>query len=219
VTASSPSILRHGKSHLALHELRSAPGPSLLLLHGLGGRSPADVPAEAEGWPGGIWALDFTGHGSSTLPIGGGYTAEVLLADADAAIRHLEGATVLGRGLGAYVALLLAGARPLLVRGAVLADGVGLAGGGIRPGSPALLQVPEAGTTTPDPFALAELSRDVRPPDYATAFAQIAVQFSGLTTPIAVSAVVRPEWLEAVCAQPGVVEEAVPAALARFASR
>ena len=55
------------------------------------------------------------------------------MGDADVALAHLGAATVLGRGLGAYVALLIAGARPHLVRGAVLCDGPGLAGGGIGP--------------------------------------------------------------------------------------
>ena len=78
--------------------------------HGLGERAPADVPRYLDAWHGPIAALDFTGHGLSTIPRGGGYTAEVLLADADAALRAVGEATVLGRGLGAYVALLLAGA-------------------------------------------------------------------------------------------------------------
>ena len=72
---------------------------------------------------------------------GGGYTAELLLADADAALGALTGddpdraVTVLGRGLGAYIALQLAGSRPALVRGAILADGPGLAGGPTGPTS------------------------------------------------------------------------------------
>ena len=73
-------------------------------------------------------ALDFTGHGASTMPIGGGYTAEILMADVDAALDHLDEATVVGRGLGAYVALLISGARADRVRGVVLADGPGLSG-------------------------------------------------------------------------------------------
>jgi pimeloyl-ACP methyl ester carboxylesterase len=40
------------------------------------------------------------------------------MADVDIALRHLGEATVLGRGLGGYVAFLIAGARPTLVRGA-----------------------------------------------------------------------------------------------------
>ena len=57
------------------------------------------------------------------------------MGDADIALAHLGPSTLLGRGLGAYIALMIAGARPDLVRGAVLDDGSGLAGGGENPGS------------------------------------------------------------------------------------
>ena len=75
----------------------------------LGERSPASVPRWLDGWTGPVAALDFTGHGSSTIPTGGGYTAEAAPADADAALAALGRATVFGRGLGAYIALQLAG--------------------------------------------------------------------------------------------------------------
>ena len=42
------------------------------------------------GWAGPIAALDFTGHGQSTIPPGGGYNAEILLADADIALAALR---------------------------------------------------------------------------------------------------------------------------------
>ena len=83
-------------------------------------------PAELEAWPGRIHALDFTGHGKSSVPAAGGYTAEVLMADADLAVDHLGPSTVVGRGLGAYVALLLTGARPKRLRGTILRDGLRL---------------------------------------------------------------------------------------------
>ena len=127
--------------------------------------------------PGRCCALDFTGHGAiEPVPAGGGYTAEILMADVDAALAHLGACTVVGRGLGAYVALLIAGARPELVRGAVLADGPGLAGGGPSPHSPSVIgrRGTAAGSDRrrpPDPFALVELARDVRPADYATTYA------------------------------------------------
>lgn len=213
-----PTFIRHAKVNLALHELRAGEGRPLLLLHGLGERSPAAAPPATAAWPGPVHALDFTGHGRSTVPAGGGYTCEVLMADADAALGHLGPCTILGRGLGAYVALLVTGARPTDVRGAVLTDGPGLFGGPIGPTSPTVVGVaPGDPTQPPDPFALVELSRDVRPPDYATSFARQAAHMSGLDTPISVDAVGRPLWLEAVVAEPGVVESDTASALAGYA--
>ena len=63
-----PTWLRHGHVDLALHHLREGAGPKLLILHGLGERTPATVPDLLAGWPGAVWGLDFTGHGRSTLP-------------------------------------------------------------------------------------------------------------------------------------------------------
>mgnify|MGYP002631476571 CR=1 FL=1 len=82
MTVSSVTMLRHGKIELALHHLRDATaggGRPLLILHGLGESSPYIVPRWADAWAGPIAALDFTGHGASTIPRGGGYTAELLL--------------------------------------------------------------------------------------------------------------------------------------------
>ncbi|HEX2384495.1 MAG TPA: alpha/beta hydrolase [Acidimicrobiales bacterium] len=209
-------VLSRGRSRLVLHQLRAGDGRPLLLLHGLGERAPAEIPSYLDAWDGPIAALDFTGHGSSTIPHGGGYTAEVLLADADAALRVLGQTTVLGRGLGAYVALLLAGARPDLAFGTILFDGAGIHGGGNGPGSPLVSAVDAEALAPPDPFALVELARDLRPPDYATSFARLATQASLLEQPIAVSAVNRPEWLEAVVREPGVVALPLAAALAMY---
>lgn len=210
--------LRHNKALLAMHELRSGPGRPLLLLHGLGERTPSHAPAYVGSWPGPVFGLDFTGHGGSTKPIGGGYTAEILMADVDAALEHLGQVTILGRGLGAYVGLLAAGARAELVRGVVLADGPGLTGGGIRPGSAYVLTVDDQSPETPDPYALFELSRDVRPPDYAQEYVRQVMQWSGLDRPIAVTTVTKPEWIEAVIDEPGVVETTLEEALLLFAS-
>jgi pimeloyl-ACP methyl ester carboxylesterase len=212
-----PDFIQHGRIELALHRLRPGTGRALLLLHGLGEESPAEVPTAAAGWPGPVCALDFTGHGRSTAPRGGGYTSEILIGDVDAALAELGEATVLGRGLGAYVALLIAGARATAVRGAVLADGPGLAGGGHSPGSPVVVLPAEGAKGPPDPFALLELSRDIRPRDYAQSYVRLAVQFSGLDTPVTVAAAVRPPWLEAVAEEPGVLVAPVADALRRYA--
>jgi pimeloyl-ACP methyl ester carboxylesterase len=192
------TVLRHGRSELALHELRAGEGRPLLLLHGLGEASPAAVPGPFERWPGPVLGLDFTGHGASTRPLGGGYTAEILLGDAVTALDHTGPVTLVGRGLGAYVALLAAGARPEVVRGAVLADGPGLMGGGARPSSAYVLSEPAGGSVGPDPFALFEMASDVRPPDYAVEYLRLVEAGSDLARPLAVSAIVRPAWLTAI---------------------
>lgn len=216
-------LLTHNKVDLALHELRGAtPGAPtaarpLLLLHGLGESSPAEVPAYAEPWPGPIFALDFTGHGQSTVPPGGGYTAEVLMSDVDRVLADIGPSTLLGRGIGAYAALLIAGARPKLVRGAILASGPGMAGGGPTPTSPYVIPNRRYPFPAPDPMALAELTRDVRPADYATSFARLATQFSGLATPIVVTATARPPWLLAVVDEPGVSEMTLAEAIDFYA--
>ena len=209
--------LKHARIELALHELRAGDGRALLLLHGLGERSPRDVPVYAAAWPGPVFALDFTGHGESSLTSGGGYSAEVLMGDADTALRHLGKATLLGRGLGAYIALLIAGARPALVRGAILCDGLGLAGGGAEAATPSLVYPNPQAVAPPDPFALVELARDVRPPDYATAFWRQANELSGLERPIEVCCAERPDWLEAVLKESGLRVTTIEDALAEYA--
>ncbi len=216
--------LRHAKLRLALHALRGARDDAapdarpLLLLHGLGERSPATVDPVFDAWPGAIHALDFTGHGDSDVPHGGGYTAEVLMGDADAALAHLGPLTVCGRGLGAYVALLIAGARAREVHGAILCDGPGLSGGGAQPSSPHVVHADPAASGAPDPFALAELATDLRPADYAAAFVRQAEQLAPIDRPIAVCTPNRPGWLVAVCEATDAVVEPVADALARFAN-
>jgi pimeloyl-ACP methyl ester carboxylesterase len=211
------TTLQHNKVQLALHRLRDGSGTPLLLLHGLGEASPSEPPPWAGQWPGPVAALDFTGHGQSTVPTGGGYSAEIMLADADVALAELGTATLVGRGLGAYVALMLAGARPQQVRGAILCDGPGLAGGAIGPTSQSFVTL-AASTHPPDPYALFELSRDLRPPDYAALFVRMAVESSGLEDPIAVAAVVHPPWLAGVVEEVGVVTCSIGDALAMYAS-
>ncbi len=198
--------LTHLRVELALHELRGGEGRPLLVLHGLGERTPPEVPTWiGDAWPGPVVGLDFTGHGLSTVPVGGGYGAEALLGDADAVIAELGEVTVVGRGLGAYIALLLAGARPGEVLGAALMDGPGLMGGGTGPGVSPVAHVPPGPHLPPDPYALVELGRDLRPPDYAELFARQAVELSPLDHPLTVLAGLRPPWLQAVVDTHGVV--------------
>lgn len=201
----STITLRHNRIELALHELRPATDDChpLLLLHGLGERTPDTVPTDVESWSGSIWGLDFTGHGKSTIPVGGGYSAEILLGDVDAAINHLGMVTLIGRGLGGYIALLAAGARAEAVHGAIITDGPGLTGGTYESSVPLVARLMNQGET-PDPYALHELSRDVRAADYALDFVQFSTARSELSEPINVAAKYQPAWLEAVAAAPGV---------------
>ena len=193
--------LQHGRIRLALHRLQCAPNPEacqpLLLLHGLGECASAHHPSSFSHWPGHVYALDFTGHGQSSIPQGGGYSCEALMGDVDIDLAHIGPATICGRGLGAYVALLIAGGRPELVRGAVLLDGPGLAG--TCPSStPYIPPVDTHLAAPPDPFAIAELATDARPAEYAAHFALLASQASPLPQPIAICTREQPPWLTAV---------------------
>ena len=212
-------FLQHNKLRLALHELRAADGRPLLHLHGLAERTPREVPPHLAEWPGPVWGLDLSGHGESSVAPGGGYFCEALMGDVDAAIAHLDTVTIYGRGLGAYIGLLAAGGRAEHVQGAIIADGPGLAGGGPWPGSPSVATAvgPPPPGGTPDPWAIYELTRDIRPPDYAATFARQASTRSGLDAAIAVVGVNRPSWLEGVVAEPGVVECTLADALRLFA--
>ena len=164
-----------------------------------------------------MYGLDLTGHGESTVPLAGGYSAEVLMADVETALRHLGPSTIVGRGLGAYLALLVAGARPDLAAGVVLLDGPGMIATSTGPGS-SMPALPDSGATAPpDPFALAELSRDIRAPDYAAVFVRMALLGSSLANPITVASVNRPPWVQGVVDEPGVLELPVAEALERYA--
>jgi pimeloyl-ACP methyl ester carboxylesterase len=161
---------------LALHPLREGAGRPLLCLHAVGG-SARDFRDAAQRWPGPAFGLDFSGHGDSQPLRGGGYFPENLAGDADAALARIGPALLLGAGIGAYVALLLAGARPDAVAGALLLPGAGLEGGGAAPdpASNTLARWTDFAAPPPgcDP-AVRRLERDIRPPEYAEAFARAA---------------------------------------------
>jgi pimeloyl-ACP methyl ester carboxylesterase len=178
--------LRSGRTEVVLHTLRDAEGPTLLCLHALRGRA-ADFAELAPHWPGRVLALDFSGHGASDRPRGGSYTPELLAGDADAALAHTGNACVLGVGLGAYVALLLAGGRPSRVQAAYLLPGAGLEGSRTLPhtivsgealrAEVARLLEAASHRDAPgfDPMVCA-LDADPRPPDYARAHADAATR-------------------------------------------
>ena len=227
--------LQHGRLELALHCLRpkgpgggTAAGPAVLLLHELGASAPKTLesvtpPGLVQVSSGALWALDFTGHGESQWPGGGGYSPEVLMADVDHALAQIGPAAVVGAGLGGFVAVLIAGARPETVRGAVVLPGEGLHGGGVEPQALGRTH-PEAGqrltgVAASDPLALHELSRDIRPPGYVGVFARQAEHLSGLKHPISVTpeAVAdAPMWLEELSKRERVCIAPLESALASY---
>lgn len=200
--------IKHGRVCLELHEVAQRPGPNLLLLHALYGSS-QDWNPPAINWRGSVYALDFSGHGQSDWVAGGGYYPELLLADADAALARIGRTAVAGAGIGAYIALLLAGARRDLVPAALLRPGAGLAGGGALPDFdrelPDFLARPDGAAADPpyDPMVRA-LDIDARPVDYAASFAG-AVQRLLLCE----DATPRPPWWEVTRESP--TAERVPA--------
>jgi len=189
----------HHRVELALHPLRDAPGPALLCLHAVGG-SALEFAHAARAWPGPVFALDFAGHGASGRIRGGAYRPEILAGDADAALARIGQASLAGVGVGAYVALLVAGARPDAVPAALLLPGAGLAGGGSAPDPDRDTgeEWRDLGPPLPgcDP-AVRRLERDLRPPDYAEAFAKGARRLL-----LAEGDFARPAWWDAVRACP-----------------
>jgi pimeloyl-ACP methyl ester carboxylesterase len=198
----APRRLRHGNLEIALYELRVSAGERLLLLHELGA-SGVEWGAEVEAWPGPVVALDFAGHGASGWRRGGAYTPELFAADADVALAALGPCRIAGAGLGAYVALLVAGARPELVPAALLLPGAGLDGGGPLPDPTrvrrlaATLEAMAIGGAPCDPL-VRTCANDVRPPVYATAFAAAARSLL-----LGADDGPRPPWWRAVAEVPG----------------
>lgn len=225
--------LVRARARLALHVVRDgradAGAPALLLLHELGGSSArwTDDEADVLAWPGAraIYALDFVGHGASADCRGSAYWAEGFAADADAALAAIGASgsapvCVAGRGVGAYVAMLLAGARPAVVRGAALLPGAGLAGAGPEPDlGGALAPLPPRAAprgaprpaVRPDPrVALADA--EPRPPAYARAYAERARRL------VAAPCAPAPPWWSECAKAPAWLAAASPAdALRRLA--
>jgi pimeloyl-ACP methyl ester carboxylesterase len=181
--------LLHGRVPIELHTLKPASGQPLLLLHALGASVDA-WPAEALGWSHGpVYGIDFAGHGKSGRVRGGAYYPEYFLADADLALEQIgEPCVLAGAGVGAYVALLLAGARADQIPGALLLEGAGLEGGGAVPdhdhgrgfdaedieGFENFVAAASDGYVTGTDPLVAQCERDIRPVDYVTSYAQSA---------------------------------------------
>jgi pimeloyl-ACP methyl ester carboxylesterase len=201
--------LKHGRIEVALHTLRgdleaTASSPPVLLLHALGTDGSRWSEGLVESWPGAVYALDFAGHGDSDRVRGGAYAPEYFLADADLALHEIGGtAALVGAGIGAYVALLLAGARASRVPGALILPGYGLEGGGSAPriDGPRFRTLEDieahfdeaAGRYGPgsDPkVSLCEL--DLRPSDYVEEFVRAAgcLLYSAAID----EAEIRPSW-------------------------
>jgi pimeloyl-ACP methyl ester carboxylesterase len=198
--------IARGDCRLELHELRGGDGTPLLLLHPLY-ESSSCWPRRGEHsplhhWPGPVLALDFAGHGESDWLHGGSYASELFAGDADGALAQIGPAALLGAGLGAYVTLLLAGARPSEVAAALLLPGTGLAGGGAQPdferahdpwGPIALGTTPDRGPDAACDPMLCCIEHEVRPVDYAHDF---AAESGPLL--LAEDAAQRPPWWETI---------------------
>lgn len=211
-TREANHTLINGRTSLHLRQLDEGSGTPLLLLHDLFGsmgdwQSHPLEEAVGEAWDGPVWALDFAGHGDSAWRPGGAYYPELFATDANAALEEIGSACVAGIGLGAYVALLIAGARAEKVPGSLLLPGTGMEGGGQEP------------AVTPNPESLQELARahggtetasdtatdprvilaenDIRPVDYACSF---GTRSEGLV--LAEDGHPRPGWWESLRALP-----------------
>ena len=82
--------------------------------------------------------------------------------------------------------------------------------------TPTVVRPIEVEARAPDPFAMLELARDVRPPDYVTSFVRQATQLSELERPISVCGVERPDWLAAMIEEPGVAVTSLAEAIAHY---
>ena len=217
---SAPSFrtLRHGRIGLALHQLRPGAGRPLLLLHGLGEQSPTEVPAASAAWPGPVCALDFTGHGCSDAPRGGGYTAEILMGDVDAAL----GAPRRGddrRSRGRRVRRAARRRRPAHPGPGRGAGRRSRSGRGRSQPRVAVARAPARGRRRVRPIPSRSSSWPATSGRRTTRSPMCASRCSsrGSTTRSRSRRPFGPPWLEAVAGEMGVLEEPVATALGRYA--
>ena len=192
--------LKHGRVSLRLHKLSPASAgdssPPLLMLHELAS-SAAAWGDEWRSWQGPVYALDFAGHGESEHAIGRSYYPEFFVIDADLALHAIgDSAYLAGAGIGAYVAMLLAGSRPDRIPAALLLPGRGLASGGespnfdrdqqgVRAWEARIEGAARTDSQADDPF-VATCEGDLRPLDYVSDFANAArsLLFSDAVSPV-----------------------------------
>ncbi len=199
--------LRSGRIEIVLHTLAEGSGPTLLGLHALASDH-RDFSALAEAWPGPVHALDLGGHGASDRLKGRAYSAEDWAGDADVALREVGSAYLVGCGVGAFSALLLAGARPDSVPGTLLLPGRGLTANGEHPDATradadrAFLQECLVAAAQPDSGAFDPLALETRahhrPRDYSRGFAEAANPLL-----LAEDGTERPPWWDELRALPG----------------
>jgi pimeloyl-ACP methyl ester carboxylesterase len=215
--------LKSGRIEVSLHALAEREGPTLLGVHALASDH-SEFAEVAALWPGSVYALDLGGHGTSDRLRGGAYSAEDWAGDADVALRELGPACLVGSGVGAFSALLLAGARPQSVPGALLLPGRGLEANGEHPDATraeadrdflkeCVRAAAEPETSGFDPIAIETLAHH-RPREYARGFAEAANPLL-----LAEDGGERPPWWDELRGLPAtrVVSSELDAALAELA--
>lgn len=98
-------------------------------------------------------------------------------------------------------------------------DRQGLAGGDASAKNPDLPVVDTVQPAPPDPFAIADLATDARPPTYACHYAMLAMQGSEPERPIAVYTCARSDWLTVTMSLLALEQTSLAVAMQDFARR
>lgn len=100
-------------------------------------------------------------------------------------------------------------------------DRQGLAGGDASAKNPYLPVVDTVQPAPPDPFAIADLATDARPPTYACHYAMLAMQGAEPERPIAVYVYTcaRPDWLTVTMSLLALEQTSLVEAMQDFARR